>query len=61
MARLLVVDDEKSLCQMLEIGFRKDGHSVETVFSGQAAEEKDRVPSLRPRHFRHSHAGPLGH
>ncbi|MGD0509821.1 MAG: response regulator, partial [Terriglobales bacterium] len=40
MARLLVVDDEKSLCQMLEIGFRKDGHSVETVFSGQAAKKK---------------------
>jgi len=40
MARLLVVDDEKSLCQMLEIGFRKDGHTVETVFSGQAAKKK---------------------
>ena len=40
MARLLVVDDEKSLCQMLEIGFRKDGHSVETVFSGQSAKKK---------------------
>jgi two-component system response regulator PilR (NtrC family) len=40
MARLLVVDDEKSLCQMLEIGFRKDGHLVETVSSGQAAKKK---------------------
>ncbi len=37
MARLLVVDDEKSLCQMLEIAFRKDGHLVETVSSGKAA------------------------
>ena len=37
MARLLVVDDEKSLCQMLEIAFRKDGHLVETVSSGRAA------------------------
>jgi len=40
MARLLIVDDEKSLCQMLEIGFRKDGHLVETVSSGQAAKRK---------------------
>ena len=40
MARLLVVDDEKSLCQMLEIVFRKDGHLVETVSSGQAAKKK---------------------
>jgi two-component system response regulator PilR (NtrC family) len=40
MARLLIVDDEKLLCQMLEIGFRKDGHMVETVSSGQAAKKK---------------------
>src|SRR5436309_836063 len=40
MARLLVVDDEPSLCQMLEIAFRKDGHTVETVSSGQSALKK---------------------
>src|SRR5437773_8327394 len=40
MARLLVIDDEPSLCQMLEIAFRKDGHTVETVSSGQAALKK---------------------
>ncbi len=40
MARLLVVDDEKSLCQMLEIVFRKEGHIVETVSSGQVAKKK---------------------
>jgi two-component system response regulator PilR (NtrC family) len=40
MARLLVVDDERSLCQLLEIAFRKDGHLVETVSSGQAAKKK---------------------
>ena len=40
MARLLIVDDEKSLCQMLEIVFRKEGHLVETVCSGQAAKKK---------------------
>jgi two-component system response regulator PilR (NtrC family) len=40
MARLLIVDDEKSICQMLEIAFRKDGHGVETVSSGAAAKKK---------------------
>jgi two-component system, NtrC family, response regulator PilR len=37
MTHLLVVDDEKSLCQMLEIAFRKEGMAVETVSSGKAA------------------------
>jgi two-component system response regulator PilR (NtrC family) len=40
MARILVVDDEKSICQLLEITFRKAGHSVETVTSGQVARKK---------------------
>jgi len=40
MARLLIVDDERSLCQLLEIAFRKKGHGVETVLSGQAAQKK---------------------
>jgi len=39
-ARLLIVDDEKSICQMLEIAFRKDGHMVETVSRGEAALRK---------------------
>jgi two-component system response regulator PilR (NtrC family) len=40
MARLLIVDDEKSICQVLEIAFRKAGHLVETVTSGQLAMRK---------------------
>ena len=40
MARLLIVDDEKSLCQVLKIAFRKKGHLVETALSGQAAKKK---------------------
>jgi two-component system, NtrC family, response regulator PilR len=40
MTRILVVDDEKSLCQMLEIAFRKEGFQVETVSSGRAAANK---------------------
>jgi two-component system response regulator PilR (NtrC family) len=40
MARLLIVDDEKSICQLLEITFRKAGHIVETATSGQLAKKK---------------------
>src|SRR5579875_3914769 len=40
MARLLIVDDEESLCQLLEIAFRREGHDVETVTSGEAAKNK---------------------
>ena len=40
MARLLIIDDERSLCQVLEIAFRKKGHLVETVSNGQAAKKK---------------------
>lgn len=40
MARILVADDEKSICQLLEITFRKAGHAVETVTSGAAAKRK---------------------
>ena len=40
MARLLICDDEKSLCQILENVFRQKGHIVETATSGQAAKAK---------------------
>ena len=40
MARLLIIDDEASICQMLEIAFRKEGHVVETVSSAPAALKK---------------------
>jgi two-component system, NtrC family, response regulator PilR len=40
MARLLVVDDEKSICQLLEIAFRKAGHTIETATNGQLAKKK---------------------
>ncbi len=40
MARLLIVDDEKSVCQVLKIAFRKKGHLVETASSGQTAKRK---------------------
>jgi DNA-binding NarL/FixJ family response regulator len=39
-ARLLIIDDEESLCRVLKIAFHKKGHLVETAMSGQAAERK---------------------
>jgi two-component system response regulator PilR (NtrC family) len=40
MANILVCDDERSICEMLDIALRRDGHRVETVNSGQAAKSK---------------------
>ncbi|MGH9649873.1 MAG: sigma-54-dependent transcriptional regulator, partial [Terriglobales bacterium] len=40
MASVLVCDDQVSICQMLEVNPRKDGHRVETVTSGEAARKK---------------------
>src|SRR6266571_6891565 len=37
---LLVCDDERSICELLDIALRKDGHRVETVNSGEAAKRK---------------------
>jgi two-component system response regulator PilR (NtrC family) len=40
MANVLVCDDERSICEMLDIALRREGHRVETVQSGQAAKNK---------------------
>ena len=40
MSNILVCDDERSICEMLEIALRKEGHRVETVTSGDAAKRK---------------------
>ncbi|MGA8037672.1 MAG: sigma-54 dependent transcriptional regulator [Candidatus Acidiferrales bacterium] len=40
MAHLLVVDDEPSISELLEISFRKEGHKVEVASNGQAAKRK---------------------
>jgi two-component system response regulator PilR (NtrC family) len=40
MAHLLVVDDEPSISELLEISFRKEGHKVEVVFNGEAAKRR---------------------
>ncbi len=40
MGNILVCDDERSICTMLEIALRHDGHHVETVTSGEQATHK---------------------
>ena len=40
MANILVCDDERSICEMLDISLRREGHRVETVQSGQTAKNK---------------------
>jgi two-component system, NtrC family, response regulator PilR len=40
MAHILVVDDEKSICELLEITFRKEGHRVEVAHNVEAAKRK---------------------
>jgi len=37
---ILVVDDEKSICELLEITFRKEGHRVEVANGVEAAKRK---------------------
>ena len=40
MGNILVCDDERSICEMLDIALRRDGHRVETVNSGADAKRK---------------------
>ena len=40
MGNILVCDDEHSICEMLDIALRRDGHKVETVKSGDDAKRK---------------------
>ena len=40
MGNILVCDDERSICEMLDIALRREGHKVETVKSGEDAQEK---------------------
>lgn len=39
-SRILVVDDEPDVAELVEIVLRADGHDVETVHSGRAALER---------------------
>jgi two-component system, NtrC family, response regulator PilR len=37
MAHILIIDDEQSICELLEITFRKEGHRIEVARNGEAA------------------------
>ena len=39
-ARILVVDDEKSICELLEITFRKEGFEIEVAHNVESAKRK---------------------
>src|ERR1700726_2067634 len=40
MGNILVCDDERSICEMLDIALRREGHKVEIVKSGEDAKKK---------------------
>src|SRR5262249_24831282 len=40
MAHILVVDDERSICELLEITFRKEGHKIEVAHNVDEARRK---------------------
>jgi PleD family two-component response regulator len=40
MPHILVVDDEKSICELLEITFRKEGYRVEVAHNVESAKRK---------------------
>jgi two-component system response regulator PilR (NtrC family) len=40
MPNILICDDERSICEMLDITLRREGYKVETVNSGEAAKRK---------------------
>jgi two-component system response regulator PilR (NtrC family) len=40
MPNILICDDERSICEMLDITLRREGYKVETVNSGEAAKHK---------------------
>jgi two-component system, NtrC family, response regulator PilR len=40
MAQLLIVDDERSICELLEISFRKEGHRVQLAANGEDAKRR---------------------
>src|SRR6478736_6944391 len=40
MPNILICDDERSICEMLDITLRREGYKVETVNSGEAGQRK---------------------
>ena len=42
--RLLVIDDEESICEILKYNLQKEGYQVDTAFSAEEALEMDLTP-----------------
>lgn len=42
--RLLVIDDEESICEILRYNLRKEGYDVDVAYSAEEALEKDLTP-----------------
>src|SRR5215470_3142073 len=40
MAHLLIVDDERSICELLEISLRKEGHKIDVASNGELARRR---------------------
>ena len=56
LGRILVVDDEESMCQYLSILLQKEGYEVTTVNSGAEALKVDRERPGRRGHDRYPDA-----
>ena len=42
--RLLVIDDEESICEILKYNLQKEGYQVDTAYSAEEALEMDLTP-----------------
>ena len=56
MPHILVVDDEKSICELLEITFRKEGYRVEIANNVEGCQAQTGIPDFRHHHLGHPHA-----
>ncbi len=43
--RLLVIDDEESICEILKYNLQKEGYLVDTAYSAEEALEMDLTPT----------------
>src|SRR5439155_1048596 len=46
MPNILICDDERSICEMLDITLRREGYKVETVNSGEMAKLKQTIRTV---------------
>ena len=46
-ARILVIDDEESICEILRYNLLKEGYEVDVAYSAEEALEKDLRPDRK--------------